>query len=90
MILAGRFHGATFSAISSQLQGRSTEQVRARFEVLNPNKSRTEWTDEEERILIAAQGALGNMWKEISDRLPGRTAQDVKNHWYNQKKLNKI
>nr|GEX84033.1 transcription factor MYB98-like [Tanacetum cinerariifolium] len=45
----------------------------------NPGESRFPaqhkdfWTEEEDRILIAAHAEMGNKWSEIAKKLPGRT-----------------
>src|SRR3546814_7097908 len=39
-------------------------------------------TTEEDQILVQERERLGNKWTEISSSLPGRSVNDVKNHWY--------
>ncbi|XP_010513542.1 PREDICTED: transcription factor MYB114-like [Camelina sativa] len=48
---------------------------------LNPNINRGEFTSAEVDLLLRLHKLLGNRWSLIAGRLPGRTANDVKNYW---------
>uniref|UniRef100_A0A7N0TZP9 Uncharacterized protein n=1 Tax=Kalanchoe fedtschenkoi TaxID=63787 RepID=A0A7N0TZP9_KALFE len=58
---------------------------------LRPNIRRGTFADDEVLLIIKLHSHLGNRWSLIASRLPGRTANDVKNYWncHLSKKLSK-
>lgn len=87
IIIDGKEKGLSWSDIAKQLPGRSTEQVRSRYvNTIDPSLLKhVSWSTEEEKILLEARMEVGNKWSVIAQRLPGRSENDVKNHWYGQK-----
>ena len=67
------------------IKNKSGKQCRERWiSFLCPNINKGIWSEKEENILFSTQLKIGNKWSELAKLLPGRSENDIKNHFYSK------
>ena len=67
------------------IKNKSSKQCRERWvNSLCPNINKGIWDEKEENILFFNQLKMGNKWSELAKLLPGRSENDIKNHFYSK------
>ncbi|CAA0406536.1 unnamed protein product [Arabidopsis thaliana] len=76
-----------WTKVAKHFEGRTPKQCRERWHNhARPNVKKTTWSEEEDQILIEVHKVIGAKWIQISEQLPGRSYNNVKNHWNTTKR----
>ncbi|XP_058755871.1 MYB-like transcription factor ETC3 isoform X2 [Vicia villosa] len=59
----------------------SIDQSNSNSSSITQVNSMTEFSQDEEALIIRMYKLLGDRWPLIAGRIPGRTAEDIKNYW---------
>lgn len=71
-----------WTKIAAKLPGRIGKQCRERWtNCLKPNIKKTNWTEEEDNLVIQLQSVMGNKWAKMAELIEGRTDNQIKNRW---------
>ncbi|KAJ3436675.1 snRNA-activating protein complex subunit [Anaeramoeba flamelloides] len=77
------FGDSNWSQVSVFVYGRNSKQCRERWNnQLNPDINRSQFTVEEEELLIQKQKELGNKWTTIAQFFENRPDNMIKNAWH--------
>ena len=67
------------------IKNKSGKQCRERWiNFFCPNINKGMGSEKEEKILFSTQLKIGNKWSELAKLLPGRSENDIKNHFYSK------
>jgi hypothetical protein len=81
------FGSTDWACVAAHMAPRNARQCRERWtNYLNPSRVNAPWTAAEDSLLEQKFGEFGTKWQSIADHFPGRSKNDIKNHWIAKQK----
>ena len=81
--LVNKYGAKKWNSIALSMEGRTGRQCRDRYKnYLAPFINKSEWTLEEDMLLVEKFREYGPCWSKISKFFVGRTSSSLKNRWY--------
>ncbi|KAL1636987.1 hypothetical protein SLS58_009513 [Diplodia intermedia] len=76
-------HGCRWAQVAQMVRTRNAEQCAKRWHhSLDPAVDRSEWSEEEDTLLLSAMTKYGKSWKTIAEQVfPRRSTTDIKNRY---------
>lgn len=83
LIDAVNTHGKSWTVVADVVKTRNAEQCSKRWkQSLDPQLNRSQWTEEENKLLLEAYKIKGSQWKEIQvEYFPTRSRNTIKNQF---------
>ncbi|EED12742.1 Myb transcription factor, putative [Talaromyces stipitatus ATCC 10500] len=83
LIDAVNTHGKSWTVVADVVKTRNAEQCSKRWkQSLDPQLNRSQWTEEENKLLLEAYKVKGSQWKEIQvEYFPTRSRNTIKNQF---------
>ncbi|CAD8120001.1 unnamed protein product [Paramecium sonneborni] len=75
--------GPQWNTIAKQMKSKTDRQVRRRYmNTLDPNLNHGPMTEEEDQLIYQEYLRYGSSWTKISEKMPGRSENMIKNRFY--------
>jgi hypothetical protein len=83
-------HNRVWCKVAESIPGRTDDQCAKRWkECLDPDIDHTEWTDQEDALLIQKYSEYGSQWQQIAQFFQGRPGLHCRNRWRKIQRLKK-
>ncbi|CAG8543389.1 15190_t:CDS:2 [Acaulospora morrowiae] len=83
-------HKRVWCKVAESIPGRTDDQCAKRWkECLDPDIDHTEWTEQEDALLLQKHSELGSQWQQIAQFFPGRPGLHCRNRFRKIQRLRK-